>query len=380
MTDTKGPKPNLIRTSKNRLKLGVFGTNGAGAAFTFHPERFVPTWDANLRLAKKADALGLEAFVSAAHWKAFGGDGHYSGDIWETFTWAGAVAAVTERIAIISTLHVTLLPPIWVAKAETTVDLISNGRAGMNLVCGWYPAEQELFGVKLREHTDRYGYADEWVQVFDRFWSEKKGFDFEGQYFNIKGAMSQPRPVQSRPVLLNAGGSPRGQEFAGKNCDVAFIIPQNPDPAFVKTQVDQYRNMAREKFGREIDVWMSSYCVIRDTAEEAQAYAHDYIVTQGDDAAVADLIRLNIPNAKTMPDGAIAHMSYAFKAGWGGYPLVGTAEDVAKAMSALSDAGIDGLLLTWLNYEDGVERLAKEVLPRLEAAGLRHPAEPLAKK
>src|SRR5262249_54090935 len=114
MTKTEGPKPNLIRTSKNRLKLGVFGTNGPGAAFTFHPDRFNPTWDSNLRLAQRADKLGLEAFVSAAHWKAFGGDGHYTGDMQETFTWAGAVSAVTERIAIISTLHVTLIPPIFV--------------------------------------------------------------------------------------------------------------------------------------------------------------------------------------------------------------------------------------------------------------------------
>jgi alkanesulfonate monooxygenase SsuD/methylene tetrahydromethanopterin reductase-like flavin-dependent oxidoreductase (luciferase family) len=367
------PKPNPIRSSTNRLKLGVFGTNGPGAAFTFHQDRFKATWDANLRLAQKADKLGLEAFVSAAHWKAFGGDGHYSGDLWETFTWAGAVSAVTEQIGVISTLHVTLIPPIFVAKAEATVDLISNGRAGMNLVCGWYPAEQALFGRKLDEHTDRYDFADEWLHLFDRLWSETKSFDFDGKFIQVKGALSQPRGVQPRPVLLNAGGSPRGQEFASKNVDVAFIIPQNPDPAYVKTQVDSYRKMAREKYGKEIQVWMSSYVVQRDTTEEAKAYAHDYIVTQGDDAAVQHLISENIPNAKTMPDGAIAHMAYAFKAGWGGYPIVGSSEEVANTMAALSEAGIDGLLLTWLDYEGGLTRLAEGVLPRLEKAGLRAP-------
>ena len=70
-----------------------------------------------------AEELGFEAFVSAAHWKSFGGDGHYSGDLMETFTWAGAVAAVTKRIGIISTLHVTLIHPVFAAKAEATVDL-----------------------------------------------------------------------------------------------------------------------------------------------------------------------------------------------------------------------------------------------------------------
>jgi alkanesulfonate monooxygenase SsuD/methylene tetrahydromethanopterin reductase-like flavin-dependent oxidoreductase (luciferase family) len=74
-----------------------------------------------------------------------------------------------------------------------------------------------------------------------------------------------------------------------------------------------------------------------------------------------------------MPDGAIAHMSYAFKAGYGGYPLVGSAEDVAARLQALSEAGVDGVLMTWLDYEDGLARFAQGVLPRLEAAGLRAP-------
>src|SRR6187549_1043351 len=99
MKDRQAPKSNPIRDSRNRIKLGVFGINGNGAAFTFHPDRYKCTWPSNVRLAVMAERLGFEAFVSAAHWKAVGGgDGHYSGDLMETFTWAGAVAAVTERI------------------------------------------------------------------------------------------------------------------------------------------------------------------------------------------------------------------------------------------------------------------------------------------
>ena len=121
MIERPAPKLNPIRDSKNRIKLGVFATNGNGAAFTFHADRYHCTWDSNVRLAQKADKLGFEAFVSAAHWKSFGGDGHYSGDLMETFTWAGAVAAVTERIGVISTVHVTVNHPVFVAKAEATV-------------------------------------------------------------------------------------------------------------------------------------------------------------------------------------------------------------------------------------------------------------------
>jgi FMNH2-dependent dimethyl sulfone monooxygenase len=377
MTIQQAPKSNPIRDSKNRIKLGVFATNGNGAAFTFHPDRFKSTWDANARLAQKADKLGFEAFVSAAHWKSFGGDGHYSGDLMETFTWAGAVAAVTERIGIISTVHVTVNHPVFVAKAEATVDLISNGRAGMNLVLGWYPPDMQLFGYEVKEHSDRFELADEWIHIFDRLWSGQESFDYAGKNYNLKGAYSQPHGVQARPVLLNAGRSPRGREFAAKNCDIAFVSAHNPDPEAMKKQVEEYRNEARAKFGREIQIWMSAYVVLRDTIDEAKAYAHDYVVTQGDDAAVQNVINNGAIDTKSMPPEAVEKLAYGLKAGFAGYPLVGDADHIASLFAELSEAGVDGFLLTWLDYEGGLNRFGREVLPRLERLGLRLPASEL---
>lgn len=369
------PKPNPVRDSRNRVKFGVFGINGHGAAFTHHPDRFGGEWDAIVRVAKMADRLGIEAFVSAAHWKSFGGEGHYSGNLMETFTWAGGIAAVTENIAPISTLHLTLNNPMFVAKAEATVDLISNGRAGMNLVLGWYKPEMDMFGYELPEHSDRFELADEWMHIFDRLWSGEPTFDFKGKHFDIKGAFSQPKGVQKRPVLLNAGSSPRGKEFAAKHCDIAFVNARNPDPAAIKEQVQAYRTEARAKFGREIQIWMSAYVVLRDSMDEAKAYTHDYIVTHGDDVAVGNLIRHNVPDSDKMPPEARERLAYALKAGFGGYPLVGTADDIAGKIGALSEAGVDGFLLTWLDYEGGLARFGAEVLPRLEKAGLRQPVK-----
>ncbi len=371
-------KPNPIRDSKNRIKLGVFGINGNGAAFTFHPDRFHCTWDANVRLAQTAEALGFEAFVSAAHWKSFGGDGHYSGDLMETFTWAGAVAAVTERIGIISTLHVTLMHPVFVAKAEATVDLISNGRAGMNLVLGWYPPDMQLFGADVKEHGDRFEVAEEWMEIFDRLWEGRESFDYAGRNFQLKGAYNQPRGVQQRPVLLNAGRSPRGRDFAAKHCDIAFMSAHNPDPRAIRQQIADYRQDARTKFGKEIQIWMSAYVVLKDTTAEAEAYAHDYIVTQGDDAPVQTIIRNNAIDTKAMPPEAAAKLAYSLKAGFAGYPLVGDADRIVKLFAELSEAGVEGFLLTWLDYEGGLARFGREVLPRLEAAGLRAPVSHVA--
>ena len=373
MIDRMTSQRNPVRESKNRIKFGVFGINGNGAAFTFHPDRFKCTWDANVRLAQKAEELGFEAFVSAAHWKSFGGDDHYSGDLMETFTWAGAVAAITERIGIISTIHVTLIHPVFAAKAEATVDLISKGRAGLNLVLGWYPPDMQLWGLDVKEHSDRFEVAEEWMQIFDRLWSERASFDFEGKSFKLKGAFNQPHGVQSRPVLFNAGRSPRGREFAAKHCDIAFVSAHNPDPKAIKQQIEDYRGDARTKFGKEIQIWMSAYVVLKDTTEEAQAYAYDYIVTQGDDAPVKNIIKNNAIDTKSMPPEAAEKLAYALKAGFAGYPLVGNADHITSLFANLSEAGVDGFLLTWLDYEGGLDRFGREVLPRLEKARLRAP-------
>ena len=67
MSERKPPKSNPIRDSKNRIKLGVFGTNGNGAAFTFHHDRFKCSWDANVRLAQKAEQLGFESLWIPEH-------------------------------------------------------------------------------------------------------------------------------------------------------------------------------------------------------------------------------------------------------------------------------------------------------------------------
>ncbi|WP_434533181.1 LLM class flavin-dependent oxidoreductase [Amycolatopsis carbonis] len=114
-------KPNPIRDSANKLKLSIFGMNGGGASFTFHPDRFSGDCEATARLAKRADELGIEGFVSASRWHPFGGDGHYSGDVMETLSWAGAVASITERISVISTVPITLVNPAFVGVRQTVV-------------------------------------------------------------------------------------------------------------------------------------------------------------------------------------------------------------------------------------------------------------------
>ena len=74
-----------------------------------------------------------------------------------------------------------------------------------------------------------------------------------------------------------------------------------------------------------------------------------------------------------MPEAALKAMRLRFAAGAGGFPLVGTADRVADRLHMLADAGLDGVLLTWVDYVDGLNRFNRDVLPALEARGLRMP-------
>src|SRR5436305_1071346 len=83
-------------------------------------------------------------------------------------------------------------------------------------------------------------------------------FDFDGRFYKIAKGWMQPKPLQKPyPVVMNAGGSDKGREFATKYCDVAFTAVTSHDPELIKQQVLKYRNQARE-YGREIQVWTNA--------------------------------------------------------------------------------------------------------------------------
>ena len=364
----------------NRLKLGIFAHNGRGPSQTLVPEAHQATsWDMALRTSQIADRAGFEAVVAFARWKGYlaGQPEHRSGDVMDPFVWAGGIAQATEHCAVFATAHAPTLHPIVAAKQSTTVDMISGGRFVLNVVGGWNKPELEMFGAPFKEHDQRYDHLAEWLTVIKRLWTEHDEFDFHGEFFDVIKGVSTPKPVQTpRPPIMNAGGSPRGQRFAAEHADLCFVNITAEDPDGIRAQVDGYRNLAADEFGREVAVWTNTFVVQRGTDDEAQAYLHRYAVEYEDTASVDAWLRLQGENAKLMPVEALAAMRLRFAAGVGGFPLVGTADHIAERLETLSDCGIDGVLMTWVNYDDGLARFTDEVMPRLEKAGLRAPFEP----
>src|SRR5262249_32436121 len=155
----------------NKFKLGVFSANSdGGLALTRVPERWPARWSEIVEVAQMADRAGIEFFLPIARWKGFGGELNSREWSYETFTFAAALAAVTEQIALFSTVHVPMVHPVYAAKALTTVDHAANGRAGLNIVCGWNPEEFALFGLPMIE--DRYAQGLEWFEIMSRIYSE----------------------------------------------------------------------------------------------------------------------------------------------------------------------------------------------------------------
>jgi len=366
--------------SDNKMRLGIFGTNVSnGCAITTAEEAYQLNWPNTLSLAEIADRYGYEAMVPVARWKGFGGKSNFNGTNFETYTWAAGLAQATKQIAVLTTSHVPTVHPVMAAKQAVTVDHISNGRFALNVVCGWFRPELEMFGAPLMEHDMRYEYAAEWIDIVKMLWTREEEFDYEGKFLRVNKGFSMPKPIQKPfPPLMNAGASGKGQQFAAKYADMAFIHIDGSDLERTRAHVDSYRRIAREEYGREIQIWSGAPVVQRETMKEAQDYAHYYAVKKGDDEAVDNLLRIqNIEMHKLVPEKA-DKLRYVAKLGWGGYPLIGTPDHIVDGLQKLSRIGIDGVLLRWLDYWDGLRRWQKDVMPRLEQAGLRRSSHPAA--
>lgn len=360
----------------NKLKLGVFGLNSIGCALTLAPERFQPGWESSVTAAIAADEFGFEAIVPYARWKSYvvGDVHHRSSQVLECFIWAAAVAARTRRSTIFATCHVPVFHPIVAAKQAATIDQISGGRFGLNVVAGWFDGELSMFGKELRDHEARYALAGEWLEIVQRAWSEPDEFDHLSENFEIRGAYFEPKPAQApHPVIMNAGGSQRGQDFAARYSDMAFVMFGTADPGEIRQQVDGFRERCEREHGRRPQIWTPAYIIAGDTDDEARARAERVGTEYGDFAAADSFIEGMVGSSSNLPPDVLWTLRTHITRGGGGFPLIGSVDTIVESLEMLADAGVDGLLLSWVDYHGGLAHFGREIMPRLERLGLRQP-------
>ena len=376
MLDRTASMPDrLAMRSGNALKIGMFGANCSSArSATKVPERWQAPWPECLRLAQLADEAGIDFMLPIGRWKGYGGETDFHGATFETVTWATGLLAATKRITVFGTVHAPLFHPIIAAKEFVTADHVGQGRFGLNLVAGWNEGEFEMFGVQQRDHETRYEFAQEWLDAVKRAWVEPGDFDFDGQFFKLKGVRAFPKPYGgTRPIIMNAGSTPTGQAFALRNCDAFFTATSASRTSMEANagKVAEIKAQARN-FGREISVYTVGLVVCRPSQAEADDYYRHAIIENADWGAVEGMLAL-----KHITPQTVSAEEYAAKRNYfacnaiGGYPFVGTPDRVAEELANISRAGMAGIAVSFVNYLNEVPYFCDEVLPRLVRLGIR---------
>lgn len=355
---------------RGQFLLGTFASNcSGGMTVSKLPERWPADWESNLRLARLLDDAGIDFMLPIARWVGYGGETNFHGYVLETVTWATGLLAHTKHLNVFATVHTTANHPVVVAKQIATIAQISDNRVGLNIVAGWNKPEYEALGLTLPDdHETRYGYAQEWFDIVRKLWTHDGRFDWNGKYFHLKNVRGDPKPTLAPPIF-NAAGSPQGRDFAMRNAN--FLFTSTLDLERSRKEVAELKRTAHER-ARDIGVLTFCHVICRPTESEARK-EWQRLQDNADWPAVDNLMNLQLAHAQSFPHDLLMKVRERFAAGHGGFPLVGTPEQVADGLISLHDAGYDGTTLSFLDYAREFPYFRDEVLPILEARGIRRP-------
>ncbi|TQS42008.1 LLM class flavin-dependent oxidoreductase [Cryptosporangium phraense] len=212
----------------------------------------------------------------------------------EPFTLLGALSQVTEQIGLAATVSTTYNEPYHVARKLASLDFLSSGRAGWNVVTSASDEEAWNFGRDANlDHTVRYRRAQEFIDVVEGLWDswdddafrydKESGYfadasklhrlDHRGEFFTVRGPLNIARPPQGRPVLFQAGASEAGRALAGATAEAVFTLDPGGHKA-AQALYDDYKARARAN-GRDPDhlkVLPALSPIIGETTKQAEEY------------------------------------------------------------------------------------------------------------
>lgn len=354
----------------NPFKLGTFSMNGdGGLALTTVAEEWSGSWDDIQAMAAMTDRAGFEFLLPIARWKGYKGATNPRANSFETLTHAAALAMATKRMAIFSTVHVPIVHPVFAAKALTTIDHASHGRAGLNIVCGWNKPEFDMFGHVQIDHDKRYAQGHEWYDIVQRVW-DGQSFDFRGAFYSLKEAEGGPPPCQQpRPVVMSAAFSPAGRDFAAATSDFLFTTFMDIDTG--KAHILDIQDRARALGKDALPVFTTCHVVCRETDREAEDYYRYYAEEKADHAAVDHIMALRQEFSQSHDDAVYRMHRRRFAGGVGSYGLIGSPEKIVAEMTAMHRAGFAGTTVSFVNFLEELPFFIDRVLPLMRQAGLR---------
>jgi FMNH2-dependent dimethyl sulfone monooxygenase len=370
------PDSPLAQIVKQPMMLGLFlPIQSGGWSPSSLPRSTSWDFEYNARLTQRAEELGFDLAFGLAQWMGKGGTGgeiHFREQSLDPFITATSLAAITKRIMLISTIHVLYgsWHPLYLAKFGATIDHISGGRWGLNVVTGFVPSEARMFGNEQIAHDTRYEMAGEFTDLMQALWASSENLTIAGKHWKLIDAYVTPKPRFGRPLLVNATGSAAGIAYAARHSDLVFITSPgggHVDAAVAALPQHNAEIKARAAdLGRKVKTIINPMIICRQTNREAQAY-YDSIVAAADVEAIEGFIgRRMSGDAK----GWKTDLG-AYRAVGGNMQIVGSPDEIVDRFLQLKEAGCDGVQLTFFDFAADLEFFGQEVLPLMKKAGLR---------
>ena len=247
--------------SDNKLKLGIFGANVSnGCAITTARGRFSATGRRPWRSPRPPIATAMRRWCRSRAGKASAAPPISTARISRPIPGPPASPRRPSSIGVFTTSHVPTVHPVMAAKQAATVDHISKGRFALNIVCGWFAPELEMFGAPSWSTTRATNTRPNGSTSSSCCGRGEEEFDYEGKFLRVNKGFSMPKPIQKPfPPLMNAGSLGQGPHFAAKYADMAFIHLDPQRSRRTQAHIDTYRRLAREEYGREIQIWANGY-------------------------------------------------------------------------------------------------------------------------
>ncbi len=347
------------------MEIGVFipiGNNGW--LLSQNAPQYRPSFDLNKQITLSAERHGLDFVLSMIKLRGFGGKTEFWDHNLESFTLMSGLAAVTSRIKIYATAATLVMPPAIVARMASTIDSISGGRFGVNLVTGWQRPEYSQMGLwPGDEHfANRYDYLAEYASILRELWATGRS-DLKGKYFQMDDCRLSPRP-QADVKLICAGSSNAGMAFSAQYADYNFCFGMgvNTPTAFAPT-VERMR-AAAAKTGRDVASYVL-FMIIADETDEAARAKWEHYKAGADQEAISWLGLQSAADTRSGPDTNVRQMAdpvSAVNINMG--TLVGSYKSVARMLDEVPTVpGTGGVLLTFDDFVKGVEDFGTRIQP-----------------
>jgi len=366
-------RPASLAKTRNQgvifMKVGVFipiGNNGWLISET--APQYMPTFELNKQIVQRAEHYGFDFALSMIKLRGFGGKTEFWEHNLESFTLMAGLAAVTSKIQLFATAATLTLPPAIVARMAATIDSISGGRFGVNLVTGWQRPEYSQMGMWPGDEffSTRYEYLGEYAQVLRDLWSTGHS-DLKGKYFTMEDCRVSPKP-QADMKIICAGSSDAGMAFSAQYADYNFCFGKGVNTPAAFAPATERLLAATEKTGREVNSCVLFMVIAEETEEAARAKWELYkdgadqeaLKWLGDQAAV-DTRSGSDTNVRQMSDP-----TSAVNINMG--TLVGSFEQVAKMLDEVAAVpGTEGVMLTFDDFIEGVEKFGQRIQPLMKS-------------